>query len=52
MLGRGVVLTQARRAFLIEAKAVVAKAAAAKQMLHDLAGLKRGSRTIAALAFA
>lgn len=47
-VGRGVVLTHAGRVFLSEAKAVVAKAAAAKQMLHDLAGLKRGSLMVAA----
>lgn len=47
-VGRGVVLTQEGRAFLKEARAVVSQAASARQTLHDLAGLKRGSMTIAA----
>lgn len=47
-IGRGVVLTQTGRDFLIEARAVLARAKAAAQVLDDLAGLKRGSLTIAA----
>ena len=47
-IGRGVVLTQTGRDFLIEARAVLARARAATQVLNDLAGLKRGSLTIAA----
>jgi DNA-binding transcriptional LysR family regulator len=47
-IGRGVVLTQTGREFLIEARAVLARAKAAAQVLNDLAGLKRGSLTIAA----
>jgi DNA-binding transcriptional LysR family regulator len=47
-IGRGVVLTQTGRDFLIEARAVLAHAKAAVQVLDDLAGLKRGSLTIAA----
>jgi DNA-binding transcriptional LysR family regulator len=47
-IGRGIVLTQAGRDFLIEARAVLARAKAAAQLLDDLAGLKRGSLTIAA----
>jgi DNA-binding transcriptional LysR family regulator len=47
-IGRGIVLTQTGRDFLIEARAVMARARAATQVLSDLAGLKRGSLTIAA----
>jgi DNA-binding transcriptional LysR family regulator len=47
-IGRGIVLTQTGRDFLIEARAVLARARAAAQVLSDLAGLKRGSLTIAA----
>jgi DNA-binding transcriptional LysR family regulator len=47
-VGRGVVLTQTGREFLVEARAVLARAKAAVQVLNDLAGLKRGSLTIAA----
>jgi DNA-binding transcriptional LysR family regulator len=42
------VLTQTGRDFLIEARGIVARAKAAEQVLNDLAGLKRGSLTIAA----
>src|ERR1700693_3742462 len=45
---RGIVLTQTGRDFLIEARAVLARARAAAQVLNDLAGLKRGSWGIAA----
>jgi len=47
-IGRGIVLTQTGRDFLVEARAVLARARAAAQVLNDLAGLKRGSLTIAA----
>ena len=47
-IGRGIALTQTGRDFLIEARAVLARARAATQVLNDLAGLKRGSLTIAA----
>ncbi len=47
-VGRGIVLTQTGRDFLNEARAVVARAKAAAQVLDDLAGLKRGSLSLAA----
>ena len=47
-VGRGIVLTKTGRAFLEEARAVVARAKAAAEVLNDLAGLKRGSLTLAA----
>jgi DNA-binding transcriptional LysR family regulator len=47
-VGRGIVLTQTGRDFLNEARAVVARAKAAARVLDDLAGLKRGSLTLAA----
>jgi DNA-binding transcriptional LysR family regulator len=47
-VGRGIVLTQTGRIFLAEAKAVVARAHAAEQVIDDLAGLRRGALTIAA----
>src|ERR1700688_4789315 len=47
-IGRGVVLTRTGRDFLNEAREVVARAKAAAQVLDDLAGLKRGSLTLAA----
>ncbi|CAN5505746.1 LysR family transcriptional regulator [soil metagenome] len=47
-IGRGIVLTQTGRDFLDEARAVVARAKTAAQVLNDLAGLKRGALTIAA----
>jgi len=47
-IGRGIALTQTGRDFLGEARAVQARARAAMQVLNDLAGLKRGSLTIAA----
>ena len=46
-VGRGIVLTQTGRDFLHEARGV-ARANAAAQVLNDLAGLKRGSLTLAA----
>jgi DNA-binding transcriptional LysR family regulator len=47
-VGRGIALTQTGRDFLNEARAVVARAKAAAQVLNDLAGLKRGSLSLAA----
>src|SRR6202162_1160990 len=47
-IGRGIVLTQTGRDLLYEARAVLARAKAAAQVLNDLAGLKRGSLSIAA----
>jgi DNA-binding transcriptional LysR family regulator len=47
-IGRGIVLTQTGRDFLNEARAVLVRAQAATQVLNDLAGLKRGSLSIAA----
>ncbi|OQM73711.1 LysR family transcriptional regulator [Manganibacter manganicus] len=47
-VGRGIVLTDAGRVFLVEAKAVLARAAAAELVLADLAGLKVGSLGLAA----
>jgi DNA-binding transcriptional LysR family regulator len=42
-VGRGLELSAAGRAFLPEAKAVLARAAAAERALQDLAGLARGA---------
>lgn len=47
-VGRRIELTQAGRLFLSEARAVLARAAAAENVLADLAGLKRGSLALAA----
>jgi DNA-binding transcriptional LysR family regulator len=47
-IGRGIALTQTGKDFLIEARAVLARAADATQVLNDLAGLKGGSLSIAA----
>ncbi|MEN3166245.1 LysR family transcriptional regulator [Gluconobacter sp. OJB] len=53
-VGRGISLTDAGRLFLPEARAVVAQAAVAENVLRDISGLKRGtlravaSQTIAA----
>ena len=47
-IGRGIVLTQAGREFLDEARGVVARAKAAAQVLNDLAGLRRGLLNVAA----
>ncbi|ADH91058.1 transcriptional regulator, LysR family [Ancylobacter novellus DSM 506] len=46
-VGRGIVLTQAGRLFLPEARAVLARAAAAEKVLADLAGLAHGSLALA-----
>jgi DNA-binding transcriptional LysR family regulator len=45
---RRIVLTQAGRLFLTEAKAVLGQASAAEKVLTDLAGLTRGSLALAA----
>jgi DNA-binding transcriptional LysR family regulator len=47
-VGRGLALTDAGRAFLPEAKSVLAQADAAARTLDDLAGLKRGRLALAA----
>ena len=47
-IGRGIRLTAAARAFLPEARAVLARAAAAERVLDDLASLARGSLSLAA----
>lgn len=47
-IGRRIALTQAGRLFLVEARAVLARAAAAEAALADLAGLKRGRLSLAA----
>ncbi len=47
-IGRRIALTEAGRLFLVEARAVLARAAAAETMLADLAGLKRGHMALAA----
>src|SRR3979490_2610587 len=45
---RGIALARTGRDFLNEAREVVTRAKAAAQVLDDLAGLKRGSLTLAA----
>jgi DNA-binding transcriptional LysR family regulator len=47
-VGRGIALTEAGRLFLVEAKAVLARAEAAELMLADLAGLRRGTLSVRA----
>ena len=47
-IGRRIVLTDAGRDFLGEARAVLARAAIASQRLDDLAGVKRGRLRLAA----
>jgi DNA-binding transcriptional LysR family regulator len=47
-IGRRIALTAAGRAFLIEAKGVLARAGTAEQTLADLAGLRTGELTLAA----
>jgi DNA-binding transcriptional LysR family regulator len=47
-IGRRIELTQTGRLFLAEARAVLSRAAAAETVLADVAGLKRGSLTLAA----
>ena len=46
-VGRGIVLTEAGRIFLAEARAVLARASAAEAVLADLAGLRVGKLRIA-----
>jgi DNA-binding transcriptional LysR family regulator len=47
-VGRRIELTDSGRLFLAEARAVLARAAVAENVLADLAGLKRGSLSLAA----
>ncbi|MCW5693344.1 MAG: LysR family transcriptional regulator [Pseudolabrys sp.] len=47
-VGRRIELTESGRLFLTEARAVLARAAAAETVLSDLAGLKRGALRLAA----
>lgn len=47
-IGRSIKLTNAGRQFVTEARAVLARTAAAETALTDLAGLKRGSLSLAA----
>jgi DNA-binding transcriptional LysR family regulator len=47
-IGRRIALTEAGRLFLVEARAVLARAAAAERVLADLADLKRGALSLAA----
>lgn len=47
-VGRRIVLTQTGQIFLVEARAVLARAAAAEAVLADLAGLARGTLALAA----
>jgi DNA-binding transcriptional LysR family regulator len=47
-IGRRIVLTATGKAFLAEAKSILARVAAAETVLDDLAGLTRGSLALAA----
>lgn len=47
-VGRRIELTDSGRIFLVEARAVLARASTAEAMLSELAGLKRGALNIAA----
>ncbi|MBS0532460.1 MAG: LysR family transcriptional regulator [Proteobacteria bacterium] len=47
-VGRRIELTETGRTFLVEARAVLARAGAAEAVLTDLAGLKRGALSLAA----
>jgi DNA-binding transcriptional LysR family regulator len=47
-VGRGIALTEAGRLFLIEARGVLSRAAAAETVLTELGGLKRGSLRVVA----
>ena len=47
-VGRGIELTEAGALFLIEARAVLARAAAAELVLSELGGLKRGTLLVQA----
>jgi DNA-binding transcriptional LysR family regulator len=47
-VGRGIELTEAGTLFLVEARAVLARAEAAEMVLSELGGLKRGTLTVQA----
>ena len=47
-VGRRIELTEAGRLFLVEARAVLARASSAERVLADLAGLKKGRLALAA----
>lgn len=47
-VGRRIMLTDAGALFLVEARAILARAATGEQVLSDLAGLKRGRLALAA----
>ena len=47
-VGRGIALTEAGTLFLVEARAVLARAAAAELVLSELGGLKRGTLAVQA----
>ena len=47
-VGRGIALTEAGGVFLVEAKAVLSRAAAAELALAELGGLKRGTLSVMA----
>jgi len=47
-VGRSIKLTHVGKQFVVEARAVLARSAAAESVLADLAGLKRGSLSLAA----
>lgn len=47
-VGRGIMLTEAGRLFLTEARGVLARAAAAEIVLEELGGLKRGTLRVVA----
>lgn len=47
-VGRGIELTEAGRIFLVEARAVLARAASAELVLAELGGLKRGTLSVRA----
>ena len=47
-VGRRIVLTAAGKAFLVEARSILARVASAETVLNDLAGLKRGQLALAA----
>lgn len=47
-VGRGIELTEAGALFLVEARAVLARAESAELMLSELGGLKRGTLTVQA----
>jgi DNA-binding transcriptional LysR family regulator len=47
-VGRGIELTEAGRVFLLEARAVLARAAAAELALEELGGLRRGTLSLQA----